>query len=191
MNKIWLLIGFLALISCANREILLPQVSDAKLQTDMKDYSPVYIFFDEKTHQADLNRKSTISTTNWVFSVDRRLTLLEVAKNIEKMQRKRAETVFHTNPDAENFFSVADTSDKKLKFIPFTKTKFYVDYEQNETKVLSDSDLEAIYKQKDTIQAIKTNRIYVNGNVSFQKFVVFLQQMQSKNLFLAEVYVKP
>ncbi|WGU70554.1 hypothetical protein QIU18_14555 [Capnocytophaga canimorsus] len=77
MKQILILLLSLFLTQCTQREIQLPQVSGV-LQSEMVDYSVIYIFFNEENQEAELNANSLITSTHWVFHIDRRLTMRQV-----------------------------------------------------------------------------------------------------------------
>lgn len=191
MKKNLFFVIALVVFSCGKREVLLPQVSESKLQTEVNDYSAIYIFFDEVTQKAELNKNNLISTTNWIFNVDRRLTLGDVVPKIIDLQQKRKKSSFHNNPNAQNFFSVADMSDKKLKFLEFTKIEFLQNFE---TKQLSDEILTAenLNSLSKNIENRKTNiseMIFLEKDILFQDFILFLQKIQEEKIVLQKINI--
>ena len=121
MKKAIFIFLFLALASCNNQEALfLPKV-DRTVVERVEDHSPVYIFFrkKEKDTIAEVNRNNTISTTNWVFNIDKRLPLRLVIPEVIKLQKKKSGGM-HQKEMAQNYYSYADDVHKKLAFLPFT-----------------------------------------------------------------------
>ncbi len=108
------------LVSCNNKEVLLPQV-DKTIVATVEDHSPIYMFFEtkEKDTLVDLNRKNAISSTNWIFNIDKRLPLKLVIPEVIKMQAKKLGSM-HNNAESQNYFSYSDSIHKKLAFVPFT-----------------------------------------------------------------------
>ena len=114
------------LFSCGNKEdILLPKAASTIVK-DVNDLSPIYIFFrvNGKDTLAEVNRKNSIISTNWILNIDKRLPLRLVIPEVMKLQRKKREEKAHKNEKAENYYSYADTIGKNLAFIPFTNV-FY------------------------------------------------------------------
>ena len=112
-------------ISCNNKiEMNLPK-ADVTVVKEVFDHSPVYIFFkvEGKDTIADLNRKNTIGTTNWIFNIDKKLPLKAVILEVVWLQNKKKNGM-HTNDKAENYYSYADTVGKNLAFVPFTNTVY-------------------------------------------------------------------
>ena len=124
--KYFTLIAFFVLIACGNKEdILLPKAATTIVK-DVTDLSPIYIFFrvNGKDTLAEVNRKNSIISTNWILNIDKRLPLRLVIPEVMKLQRKKREEKAHKNEKAENYYSYADTIGKNLAFIPFTNV-FY------------------------------------------------------------------
>ncbi len=121
MKKIVFFGFFIGLFSCQNKEVLLPQ-SNETIVTDVKDHSPIYFFFktEEKDTLVDVNRKNAISSTNWLFNIDKRLPLRKVILEVKKLQSKK-ESSLHKSETAENYFTYTDTVKKTMAFLSFTK----------------------------------------------------------------------
>jgi len=125
MKYITLIIAFL-LFSCGKKEDVLLPKSNVTIVKDVQDLSPIYIFFkvEGKDTIAEVNRKSSIISTNWIFNIDKRLPLKLVIPEIMKLQEKKRADSAHKNENAENYYSYADSVGKNLAFLPFTKV-FY------------------------------------------------------------------
>ncbi|WP_333877854.1 hypothetical protein [Flavobacterium sp.] len=125
MKKIALLLIPMLFLSCGDdKEVLLP-VAKETLVADVKDHSPIYFFFklEEKDTIVDVNRNNSISSTNWLFNIDKRLPLRKVILEVKKLQNKK-EGSAHKNTLSENYFTYTDTVKKSLAFMPFTKVHF-------------------------------------------------------------------
>lgn len=125
MKKYLALIITVLLFSCeGNKDILLPK-ADKTIVADVQEHSPIYIFFKVKGKDtiADVNRKNSIVSTNWIFNIDKRLPLRLVIPELIKLQAKK-EGSMHKNEAAENFFSYANDVKKTMAFLPFTKVKY-------------------------------------------------------------------
>jgi len=120
------LIVFLVFFSCANKEDVLLPKSNFTVVKNVNDLSPIYIFFkaNGKDTLAEVNRRNSIISTNWILNIDKRLPLRLVMPEVIKLQLKKREEKAHKNEKAENYYSYADTLGKNLAFIPFTNV-FY------------------------------------------------------------------
>jgi len=120
------LILILVFISCENKkDILLPK-SNSSIVKDVQDHSPIYIFFETKGKDtiAEVNRKNSIISTNWILNIDKRLPLRLVIPEVMKLQQKKREEKAHKNEAAQNYYSYADTIGKNMAFIPFTEVYY-------------------------------------------------------------------
>jgi len=127
MKKNILLILALTLFSCeGKKELQLPKANET-IFADVIEHSPVYIFLkvDGKDTIADVNRKNSIVSTNWIFNIDKRLPLKLVVPELIKLQAKK-EGSMHKNEAAENYFCYANDVKKTMAFLPFTKVKYVV-----------------------------------------------------------------
>ena len=121
-----LILVFLLLLSCGNKEDILLPKSNVTIISDVKDHSPIYIFFRTKGKDtlAEVNRKNSIISTNWILNIDKRLPLRIVIPEVMKLQEKKRSEVAHKNELAENYYSYADSIGKNLAFLPFTKVYY-------------------------------------------------------------------
>lgn len=125
MKKTALLIFSILMISCGeDKEVLLP-VAKETIVAEVKDHSPIYFFFklEEKDTIVDVNRNNSISSTNWLFNIDKRLPLRKVILEIKKLQTKKDKSA-HKSAASENYFTYTDTVKKNLAFMPFTKIRY-------------------------------------------------------------------
>lgn len=121
-----MLIFLFIFFSCGNKkDILLPK-SNVTLVKDIQDHSPIYIFFkiNGRDTVADVNRKNSIITTNWILNIDKRLPLRLVIPEVIKLQQKKREEKAHKNEAALNYYSYADSIGKNMAFIPFTEVYY-------------------------------------------------------------------
>lgn len=120
------LIAFLFLFSCGKKETVLLPKSDHTVVTDVVDHSSIYLFFkiEGKDTVAEVNRKNSIISTNWILNIDKRLPLRVVIPEIMKLQQKKREEKAHKNENAQNYYAYADTIGKKMAFLPFTNVYY-------------------------------------------------------------------
>ena len=131
------LIIIFALFSCGKKEDVLLPKSNVTIVKDVEDLSPVYIFFKTqgKDTIAEVNRKSSIISTNWIFNIDKRLPLKLVIPEVMKLQEKKRADSAHKNEKAENYYSYADSIGKNLAFLPFTKVYYKMEKPNKENFV--------------------------------------------------------
>ena len=124
MKKIIVALFLISLFSCGKKEIQLPQLNETKV-VDVKDHSPIYMFFETngKDTLIDVNRSNSISSTNWLFNIDKRLPLKLVIPEIQKMQVKKAKSS-HKKEGSENYFTYMYSKKKTLAFLSFTNVTY-------------------------------------------------------------------
>ena len=127
--KYFTLIVLFTLFSCGNKEDILLPKANTSIVKNVDDLSPIYIFFRTKGKDtlAEVNRKNSIISTNWILNVDKRLPLRLAIPEIMKLQQKKREEKAHKNEKAENYYSYADTIGKNLAFIPFTNVYYKIE----------------------------------------------------------------
>lgn len=132
MKKILSLIIVLSLISCGDsKEVKLP-IANGTVVENVIDHSPIYFFFEKKGNDTlvDVNRKNSISSTHWIFNIDKRLPLRLVVPELITMQAKKESSVHKSNA-SQNYFSYMDDTKKTLAFLPFTKVKYHLEKPKN------------------------------------------------------------
>ena len=138
-------------LSCGNKEDVLLPKSNVVIVSNVEDHSPIYIFFRTKGKDtlAEVNRKNSIITTNWILNIDKRLPLRLVIPEVMKLQEKKRSEVAHKNELAQNYYSYADSIHKNMAFLPFTKVYYEMKKPKFGVNVFFD----------------KNNKISVNGLV--------------------------
>ena len=125
--KYFILIILFLMLSCGNKEEILLPKSNVTIVSDIKDHSPIYIFFRTKGKDtlAEVNRKNSITSTNWILNIDKRLPLRLVIPEVMKLQEKKRNSA-HKNEASENYYSYADSIGKNMAFLPFTKVYYKI-----------------------------------------------------------------
>ena len=124
--KYFCLVILFVLFSCGDKEDILLPKSNVTIVSNVVDHSPIYIFFRTKGKDtlAEVNRKNSIISTNWILNIDKRLPLRLVIPEVMKLQEKKRAEVAHKNEKAENYYSYADSIGKNMAFLPFTKVYY-------------------------------------------------------------------
>lgn len=124
MKKILVTLLAFALFSCNEKEVLLPEV-DTTIVEKVENLSPIYIFLEVKGKDtvAELNRKNAISSTNFIFNIDKRLPLKLVLPEVIKAVAKK-EASAHKDSTSQNYYSYSNIKKKQLAFVPFTKMNY-------------------------------------------------------------------
>jgi hypothetical protein len=119
--KIRILLLLVIFVSSCTKEALKLPKSHAKADTEVLNNSTIWIFYTPKGQDtiATLNRNNSISTTNWLYNIDRRLQLKQLYKPLKKVLAKRQKKSPHHVEGMKDYFSFADTLDKQNKFLEF------------------------------------------------------------------------
>lgn len=123
--KYFSLVILFILFSCGKKEDILLPKSNVTIVSDVVDHSPIYIFFRTKGKDtlAAVNRNNSITSTNWILNIDKRLPLRLVIPEVMKLQEKKRNSA-HKNELSENYYSYADSIGKNMAFLPFTKVVY-------------------------------------------------------------------
>jgi hypothetical protein len=189
------LFGFVLFLctSCGNKEdILLPKAGKTIVK-DVVDLSPIYIFFRIKGKDtlAEVNRKNSIITTNWILNIDKRLPLRLVIPQVMKLQQRKREEKEHRNELALNYYSYADSIGKNLAFIPFTQVYYKMEKPKSGVEVYFDKNYKILVDNKEVSKNDLENYIKQNSAdkdifYSFDKNMLFDNYINLK-IFLSSI----
>jgi hypothetical protein len=202
--KYFSLLFIILLFSCGNKEAVLLPKSNISIVKDVQDHSPIYIFFkmEGKDTIAEVNRKNSIISTNWIFNIDKRLPLKLVIPEIMKLQEKKRAEKAHKNEMAENYYSYADSIGKNMAFLPFTKVYYEIGKPTNGDLVIyfrRGSDIVLVnneeVKKEDVLMHIGRIAFFVkpkvyllfDKNMSYQEYIETKIQFQKLNSYNDEI----
>ncbi len=161
MKNFFSILLLIATISCAKTEIKIPTAPEKGIH-EIYNHSEVWMFFKTVNNDtiAEVNRKNTISTTHWIFNIDKRLPLKTIITPIEELKYKHANSI-HSKEGMHNYFSYADTVLGKLSFLEFDLVNYKKDSFLSKHTVAKDS---SIYAKFTNIHILTTpNNIYINS----------------------------
>lgn len=198
------LIITLLFFSCGKKEDVLLPKSNVTIVKDVQDLSPVYIFFKTqgKDTIAEVNRKSSIISTNWIFNIDKRLPLKLVIPEVMKLQEKKRADSAHKNENAENYYSYADSIGKNLAFLPFTKVYYAVEkptagdlviyFKKGSKNVFVNNEevrRENVLEHIGQIAFFVKPKVYLffDKNMSFQEYIETKIEFQKLNSYNGEI----
>ena len=176
MKKIFFLGITLFLIGCQKKVELVQAVRT--IDSTMINHTPVYIFFEIKGKDtlAEVNRKNTIGTTNWVFNIDKRLPLKLVIPEIIKLQEKRRGPQMHENKEASDYYSYMDSVQKTLAFMSFREINYTFDNYFSTIYVKDNPAYHANF-QTFAVNFKLNNKVSVDGNeVDMNDLSTFLKE---------------
>lgn len=127
MKQLLLFTISILFLGCSKEELKVPTLAVSGIQ-EIFDHSQVWIFFEVKDNDtiAKLNRKNTISSTHWIYNIDKRLPVKTFVQTLIKLKDKHSNSM-HSKEGTHNYFSYSDTIAKKLSFFEFDETIFKTD----------------------------------------------------------------
>lgn len=136
-----LLVALLLLISCKNKEIKLPRIGLEGVHK-VQNHSEIWMFYNEDNldQPLDLNKNNTISTTHWLYNIDKRIPLKFIIPQLEALKFKHANSM-HSEKGMLNYLSYSDTISNNLSYISFDgitfksdslQSKFYIKEHAND-----------------------------------------------------------
>ena len=125
--NVTLILAALLLISCTNKEIRLPRIGMEGIK-EIQNYSEVWMFYNESSldNPLDLNKNNTISTTHWLFNIDKRIPMQHIIPHLETLKFKHANSM-HSEKGMLNYLSYSDTLSNKLSYVSFDDITFKTD----------------------------------------------------------------
>lgn len=196
--KYFTLIVLFTLFSCGNKEAVLLPKANTTIVKNVVDLSPIYIFFRIKGKDtlAEVNRKNSIISTNWILNVDKRLPLRLAIPEIMKLQQKKREEKAHKNEKAENYYSYADTIGKNLAFIPFTNVYYKMEkpigtiiFFNKNNEILIENQVFKKEKLQDLINNVLPKDVAATFLFRFDKDLSFGSYIQNK-IFIESLKVE-
>jgi len=105
MRKFTIILFTFLMIGCAKKELKIPTLAEKGIQ-ELHNHSQVWLFFEVKNTDtmAVINKKNTISTTHWIYNIDKRLPLKAIIPSIIKLQDKHANSM-HSEKGMFDYFS--------------------------------------------------------------------------------------
>ncbi len=196
MKKIILLLVVVFLFSCQNKEVLLPKANKT-IVANLQNHSPIYFFFklENEDTLVEVNQKNRISTTNWLFNIDKRLPLRKVVLEVKKLQLKK-EASLHKSESSANYFTYMNDNSKTMAFMPFSNIKYKVEVaDSNVLQIYFDrNDLvrigNEVFSKNELQNFIDKWSIYQQKRVvfSFDKMMSFEQYVQDK-IFISNLKI--
>ena len=166
MRKLALILLPFLMLNCAKKEIKIPVLAEKGIQ-EIQNHSQVWLFFEVENNDtiAVVNKKNTISTTHWIYNIDKRLPLKKIIPAIIDLQDKHANSM-HSEKGMHDYFSYSDTISKKLSFLAFDGVIFITDSilskkftETNSLNYLNYNNINLVFDQNSIwINEVKTDK---------------------------------
>ena len=185
-----LIFGVILFASCQQREMKISR-SDFSVVTKMTDFSPAYIIKDEDG-KVEIKKNSLIGNTHWVLSVDRDLTLNEVAPFLHKLTEKKHKVGGMHEDTKDIYFVYSDTVHKQNAYVkvPFKTIDVEVPSPPKKESLNYFNVMVESYPnfKKSVSEFLEKNdneiklHITFDKNISTEDFVNILVEIQKQNL---------
>lgn len=159
IKRLLFLMGLVLLCQCADKEVLLPVISEGGIP-ETQNHSSIWIFYDPsgQDSKAVLNKNNKLVNTNWIFNIDRRLNMKDVIPHLQAMQADRNKDSMHKKEGMINFFSYADSKNERISLVNFPEIRFIAMDDIGGYDVRSET--ESNYSERDSTVCLVTLRIY-------------------------------
>ena len=187
-----LIFGAILFASCQQKEMKISR-SDFSVVTEMTDFSPAYIIKNEEG-KVEIKKNSLIGNTHWVLSVDRDLTLNEVAPFLQELTAKKHKKGGMHEDTKDIYMVYSDTVHKQNAYVKMPFKSFALEeqpvYELGEG--VQSLLLKSVADAKNTFDKTQTYLVRIDKNISVETFVNILIELEKQNVsenVNSEVYV--
>lgn len=132
-------------ISCVREEVKLPQIA-MEGETEIQNHSEVWMFYKENEAESPLklNKNNTISTTHWLYNIDKRLQLKHIIPELQELRYKHANGM-HSEEGMLNYLSYSNTLNNQLTYRSFDYVTYKTDSLQSKFFIKQHADDYRIY----------------------------------------------
>lgn len=202
------IIFLLFISSCSDKKVQLPKIELEGIP-QIHNHSSIWVFYEIKNQDtiAILNKNNKIMNTNWIFNIDKRLTMNKVSPILIELQLNKNKPSMHKKEGTFSYFSYADLSSNQISVLNFIPTAFIFTSEEYQNLLISSPNFKTVeleikkdflildkeeintdqlaqkisrLKQNDTINSLKIFLKY-NENITYQSYLkakVFLNKVE-------------
>ncbi len=187
-----LIFGAILLTSCQQKEMKISR-SDFSVVTEMTDFSPAYILKNDKG-EVEIKKNSLIGNTHWVLSVERDLSLGEIAPILHELTEKKHK-VGGMHEDTKDIYMVySDTIHKQNAYVKVPFKSFALGeqpvYELGEG--VQSLLLKSVADAKNPLDKEQTYLVTIDKKINVESFVNILIELEKQKIsenLNDEVYV--
>lgn len=187
-----LIFGAILFASCQQKEMKISR-SDFSVVTEMTDFSPAYIIKNEEG-KVEIKKNSLIGNTHWVLSVDRDLTLNEVAPFLQELTAKKHKKGGMHEDTKDIYMVYSDTVHKQNAYVKIPFKSFTLEeqpvYELGEG--VQSLLLKSVTDAKISYDKTQTYLVRIDEKISVETFVNILIELEKQKIsesLNSEVYV--
>lgn len=187
-----LIFGVILLASCQQKEMKISR-SDFSVVTEMTDFSPAYILKNEEG-TVEIKKNSLIGNTHWVLSVDRDLTLNEVAPFLQELTQKKHKKGGMHEDTKDIYFVYSDTVHKQNAYVKMPFKSFALGEQPvYELSVgVQSLLLKSVADAKISYDKTQTYLVTIDKKIRVESFVNILIELEKQKVsesLNSEVYV--
>jgi len=198
--KLLIITLLIIITSCNKKNVKLPVLNVGGIQDTIYDNTKVWMFFKLQNNDTivELNRNNTVSSTNWIFNIDKRLPLHQVIPHLKKLIEKREKPAMHPKDiEDTNFFSYVDSDSNTLSMVQFDVINYITDKTIVKTNLVNDSltkhvfidyqknaltvnDSMIVIDQLENYLIMKSDTLKLNLHLSFDKHLSYHNYLHLK-----------
>ena len=132
----------ITIVGCTKKSVQIPVLDATGIQDTIYDNSQIWMFLDVKDGDtiASLNLKNSISTTSWIFNIDKSLPMELVIPHLQKLIDKREKPAMHPKDEDDfNYFTFVDSGTNLLSLVKFDVIYFENDSVSDKNRFENDT----------------------------------------------------
>lgn len=173
MKKIIILLFIISIaFSCNKKEVKVPRVAMQGAE-DIYNNSRIWMFYGEDG-KLNLNEKNRISSTHWLFNIDKKLALKEFMPELNKLKIKHSEKSPHNTKPMNNYFTYVNSLNDHLSFYQFDSINYKIIDKSKLPKFSSDTllfEVNSVIKETPEIEKSKIIQTIFDSDLSFQDYL--------------------
>ena len=200
VNKVFLVLLLLAVVSCNKKSVELPQIAISGV-SKIKNHSQIWIFYNQNKDSiwTEVNMKNKINSTHWILNIDKRLSMGQLLPNLQEIISKRNAEGMHSKKGSKLFLSYSDILDKKIALTPIDSTRYvsktkkdFMNYKKDTGKVFLYFSRNSVYTKgtEYTKEQWKTTKLdslaekkihlFYAASLSYQEYMDYRLSIQQK-----------
>jgi len=131
--------------SCTDKKVQLPKI-ELEGTPQIHNHSSIWVFHEIKNQDtiAVLNKNNKIMNTNWIFNIDKRLTMGKVSPILTELQLNKNKPSMHKKEGSFSYFSYADISSNRISVLNFNPTAFIFTNEEYQNLLISSPNIKIV-----------------------------------------------
>lgn len=194
MKNIFILIVVTLLITACNKKKVKVPLIERNGKEEVRNNSAIWFF--NKQGKLDVNEHNRISSTNWLFNIDKNLSLKEAFPEVKRLFIKHNEKSPHNTKPMKNYFTYVNTLNKQLSFYNFDSIQYIIRKRKGLKTISKDTLFIEINSSNYTfpakIDSITVIQPIFNGNMNFQEYLsakAKMEKLPSKKKLSAKEYI--